>query len=92
VPIYITEFSSPSPIAPLAGAQPQAALQGQTRSDCSESLFDIERAAEYIGMSAKWLYKHYADLPHIRIGYGQKPRIKFRRCDLEAWVREHRIE
>ena len=58
---------------------------------CSEPLFDVEQAAEYLSMSAKWIYRNYTTLPHILIGAGPKPRIKFRRCDLDAWIRRHRI-
>jgi predicted DNA-binding transcriptional regulator AlpA len=57
----------------------------------TEALLSIPQAAAYLGMSSKWLYRNYASLPHIRIGAGNRPRIKFRQCDLDAWVSEHRI-
>jgi predicted DNA-binding transcriptional regulator AlpA len=59
---------------------------------CSEPLFSMEDAAKYLGMSTKWMYRNYKMLAHILIGSGSKPRIKFRRCDLDAWVRRHRIQ
>lgn len=63
-----------------------------TSSDgCSEPLLDVEQAAEYLNMSPKWVYRNYASLPHVLIGAGKKPRIKFRRCDLDAWVKQHRV-
>jgi len=55
-------------------------------SSCSEPLLDVDQAADYIGMSAKWIYRNYAILPHRRIGEGPRPRIKFRRCDLDRWI------
>lgn len=58
---------------------------------CSEPLFDVEQAAEYLNMSAKWVYRNYKNIPHVPIGGGKKPRIKFRRCDLDVWVRRRRI-
>jgi hypothetical protein len=61
-------------------------------SSCSEPLFSMEDAARYLGMSTKWMYRNYKTLAHIPIGSGPKPRIKFRRCDLDAWVRRHRIQ
>jgi hypothetical protein len=61
-------------------------------SACSEPLFSMEDAAKYLGMSTKWMYRNYKTLAHILIGSGPKPRIKFRRCDLDAWVRRHRIQ
>ena len=54
-------------------------------------LLDIPEAARYIGMSTRWLYRHYAIIPHIRIGFGRRPRIRFRRTDLDAWLQQHRI-
>jgi len=56
-----------------------------------DALLDVPQAAAYLGMSSKWLYRNYARLPHIRIGAGKKPRIKFRRRDLDAFVCQHRI-
>jgi predicted DNA-binding transcriptional regulator AlpA len=61
-------------------------------SSCSEPLFSMEDAAKYLGMSTKWMYRNYKSLAHIPIGSGPKPRIKFRRCDLDAWVKRHRIQ
>lgn len=59
---------------------------------CSERLLSVKQAAEYLNMSAKWVYRNYKSLPHVPIGGGEKPRIKFRRCDLDAWVKRHRIQ
>ena len=61
-------------------------------ASCSEPLFDVAAAANYLGMSAKWVYRNYRRLTPILIGGGPKPRIKFRRCDLDEWVRRHRIQ
>jgi len=72
---------------------PQHSPSGNTESSsCSEPLFGMEDAAKYLGMSTKWMYRNYKMLAHILIGSGAKPRIKFRRCDLDAWVRRHRIQ
>lgn len=57
-----------------------------------EDVLDVEEAAAYIDMSAKWLYRHYTIIPHVRIGFGSKPRLKFRRRDLDAWLEQHRIK
>jgi predicted DNA-binding transcriptional regulator AlpA len=59
---------------------------------CSEPLLDVEQAAVYLSMSVKWVYRNYTSLSHIRIGAGLKMRIKFRRCDLDEWVRQHRVQ
>lgn len=58
----------------------------------AKPLLSVEQAAAYLGMSAKWVYRNYRHLTPILIGDGPKPRIRFRRCDLDAWVRRHRIQ
>jgi excisionase family DNA binding protein len=47
-------------------------------------LLDIHQAAEYLGMSHRWLYRNYQaeQIPHVRIG----SRILFRRTDLDQWI------
>jgi predicted DNA-binding transcriptional regulator AlpA len=66
---------------------PLQALRANT-----SSLLTIEEAADYLGMSAKWLYRNYRDLPHVLIGSGQKPRIRFSESDLESWVTGRTID
>jgi len=53
------------------------------------SLLTIEEAANHLGMSAKWLYRNYRDLPHVKIGGGTKPRIRFKSADLDGWIAAH---
>ena len=55
-------------------------------------VLDVDQTAAYIGMSRKWIYRHYEIMPHIRVGFGRKPRLKFRRRDLDTWLKEHRVE
>jgi excisionase family DNA binding protein len=58
-------------------------------SSLFRSLLTIEEAADYLGMSAKWLYRNYRDLPHLKIGGGTKPRIRFKSADLDGWIAAH---
>jgi excisionase family DNA binding protein len=58
-------------------------------SSLFRSLLTIEEAADYLGMSAKWLYRNYRDLPHVKIGGGTKPRIRFKTADLDTWITAH---
>ena len=83
VPRNAVSVPERSPSEPSGNVEP---------SDCSEPLFSMEAAAKYLGMGTKWMYRNYKTLAHILIGAGPKPRIKFRRCDLDAWVRRHRIQ
>ena len=55
----------------------------------SQDLLDVGHAAAYLGMSEKWLYRNLKILPTIRIGNGGRPRVKFRRKDLDAWIEHH---
>ena len=57
-----------------------------------EDLLDVASAAKHIHMSEKWVYANLDVLPILRIGNGQKPRIRFRRRDLDAWLVRHEIE
>ena len=59
------------------------------QSSLFRSLLTIEEAADYLGMSAKWLYRNYRDLPHVKIGGGTKPRIRFKSADLDGWIAAH---
>ena len=61
-------------------------------SSLFRSLLTIEEAADYLGMSAKWLYRNYRDLPHVKIGGGTKPRIRFKGADLDQWVAAHTFD
>jgi hypothetical protein len=56
-----------------------------------DSTLDVDEAAAYVKMSSKWLYRNLSIIPHLRIGDGRKPRIRFRRTDLDAWLKRHRI-
>ena len=56
-----------------------------------EDVLDVEQAATYLDMSCKGVYRHYEILPHFRVGFGARPRLKFRRRDLDAWLEEHRV-
>lgn len=55
------------------------------------STLDVDEAADYVKMSSKWVYRNLSIIPHLRIGDGRKPRIRFRRTDLDAWLKRHRI-
>ena len=56
-----------------------------------QDVLDVDAAASYIGMSTKWVYRHYAILPHVRIGFGTRPRLRFRRRDLDGWLEKRKI-
>ncbi len=73
--------------APAAPASPDRFLSVE-----KATMLDVEAAASYINMSAKWIYKHLDSVPHLRIGDGYKPRIRFRRRDLDHWLQEHSMD
>jgi excisionase family DNA binding protein len=58
----------------------------------SRSLLSVDEAAEYLSMSAKWVYRNYRDLPHVLIGSGERPRIRFRASDLDQWINARTID
>jgi hypothetical protein len=57
----------------------------------SDDLLDVDAAASYIGMSSKWIYRHSAIMPVVRIGFGTRPRLRFRRRDLDGWLEQRKI-
>jgi len=54
-------------------------------------LLTVEQAAPLVGMRPKTLYRKYRDLPHVLLPTptGKKPRIRFRRGELQRWVQSH---
>ena len=58
----------------------------------ADGLLDIRQAAAYLRISAKWLYRNYHNFPHILIPAGKKPRIRFRRADLDRWIGTHTVD
>ncbi len=57
-----------------------------------QQLLEVRDAAELLNCSEKWVYRHYRELPHILIGTGEKPRLRFRRKALLAWIEQHEID
>jgi Helix-turn-helix domain len=60
--------------------------------DCADCLLDVNGAAELLGVSAKWVYVNYKTLPHIPIGSGERPRLRFRRKALLEWIDRREID
>ena len=84
----VRELQLPGSVESITYEPPSA--QGEQYS--AQPLLTVKEAAAYLGMSAKWVYRNYRRLTPILIGDGPKPRIRFRRCDLDAWIRRHRIQ
>lgn len=87
-------FPSSDELFPFGQVQPK--LKSGLRAIVSNSsvggLLDIANAADLLGVSAKWLYRNYRDLPHVLIPAGKRPRIRFRRSDLEQWIANHSFD
>ncbi|PZR07105.1 MAG: DNA-binding protein [Archangium gephyra] len=45
---------------------------------------DVEEAARFIGISVSWLYRHWRQVPHIKLGR----RVRFTRDGLQAWFKQ----
>lgn len=58
----------------------------------SGTLLTVEEAAARLGVSTKWIYRHYKTLPYVLIPAGKKPRIRFRQRDLDIWILRHRFD
>ena len=57
-----------------------------------EALLTVREAADLLNVSTKWVYLHYETLPYIPFGAGPKPRLRFRRKALLAWIERHEID
>ena len=77
-------------LPPQAPAAPANNLRGEMRD--GDALLNVREAAELLNCSTKWIYLHYAELPHIPFGAGPKPRLRFRRQALLAWMDQHEID
>jgi hypothetical protein len=75
-------------LARLSAPVPIKASDDRTGDD----VLDVAQAAAYINMSQKWIYRNHSILPHLRVGFGTRPRLKFRRRDLDGWLEKHKIE
>ena len=75
-------------LARLTSPLPASAIPDRNLDD----VLAVDQAATYINMSVKWVYRHQGILPVLRVGFGHKPRLKFRRRDLDTWLEEHRIK
>jgi hypothetical protein len=89
LPDLITALAKAQALALQRLASPVA--QPPSVPEQAETL-DVEQAAAYIKMSSKWLYRNVDIVPHLRIGNGHKPRIRFRRRDLDVWLQQHRTK
>jgi hypothetical protein len=57
-----------------------------------DALLDVREAAELLNCSRQWIYLNYEKLPHVPLGAGPKPRLRFRRQALLAWMERHEID
>jgi hypothetical protein len=90
LPAFIGQIAELQAIAlsRLTSPIPAAALPDRNLDD----VLGVDQAAAYISMSRKWVYRHQEILPVMKVGFGQRPRLKFRRRDLDAWLEQHRMK
>jgi excisionase family DNA binding protein len=53
----------------------------------TDSLLDVNGAAEYLNVKPSWLYSNVERLPTIRVG----KLLRFRLSDLDEWLDGNRI-
>ncbi|WP_079054892.1 helix-turn-helix domain-containing protein [Streptomyces neyagawaensis] len=54
---------------------------------------DLKETAEYLNVSASWLYKNarHSGLAIYRFGPGVNSKIRFEVSEIEAWVKQQRV-
>jgi PTS system nitrogen regulatory IIA component len=52
-----------------------------------DELLTVVEVARWLRITPRTVYRfvHHAQLPHIRVGRG----LRFKRADVEAWLRRH---
>jgi len=77
---------------PITLAEHDRLPEAAAPSDCADCLLDAKEVAELLGVHPNWVYLNYRQLPHIPFGTGSKPRIRFRRKAILAWIEQHEID
>ena len=87
--MQINNAARPQSNDPVALPAPNELVQSATEN---QQLLKVCEAARIMNMSETWVYLNYKSLPHVLIGTGSKPRIRFRRKALLAWIEQHEID
>lgn len=53
-----------------------------TKEDNDEIIFSVEELAEYLRVSAKWVYEHTCELPHFKLG----GLLRFRKKEIDRVI------
>ncbi|MFD9075621.1 helix-turn-helix domain-containing protein [Streptomyces lasiicapitis] len=54
---------------------------------------DVKQTAEFLNVSAAWLYKNATKLglAPYKFGAGRNAKIRFKASEVEAWVKQQRL-
>ncbi|MEU3712150.1 helix-turn-helix domain-containing protein [Streptomyces catenulae] len=54
---------------------------------------DVKQTAEFLSVSVQWLYREAprTGLASYKFGVGRNAKIRFKRSEVEVWVRQQRI-
>ena len=58
------------------------------------ALLDIRQAAEYLGVTERWLRRRVAEgrIPYLKLGPGRSSPLRFDTAVLEGWLADHQHE
>ncbi len=64
-----------------------AKSKARTKADVDDPLFDMAEAAEYLGMTERWMKDQlqYGTIPRTKLGRLNR----FRKSHLDKWIEEH---
>jgi hypothetical protein len=85
--------SIPAVMASLAAAQSMLAARlltthhGNASEPQADCLLDVNEAAEKLGMSVDYLYRHQDELPFtVRVGTKERKTLKFSELGIHRWI------
>ena len=65
-------------------AQQQLARHAEAGTGARGGLVDVKMVAEYLGVSAAWVYEHADELGARRLGKGPKARLRFSLLEVDS--------
>ena len=57
------------------------------------ALLDIRQAADYLGVTERWLRRKVSEkrIPYLKLGPGRSSPLRFDTAALEGWLADHEI-
>ncbi len=71
-------------------SKPMERTKRTKATEAPNGYIDLKAAAKYLGMSRRWMFTNLEQLPHYRIPTGSTVRLKFKKSELDGYMRKNR--